>query len=63
MVVGSLSHQGNPRILEWVAYPLLQGSVPTWESNQYLLHCRQDIYQLSYSSGEGCWLRFTTLRN
>ena len=42
-----LSHKGNPRILEWVAYPLLQG-ILTQESNQGLLHCRQILYQLSY---------------
>ena len=41
-----LSHQGSPRILEWVALSLLLGS--TLESNQGLLHCRQILYQLSY---------------
>ena len=39
-----LSHQGSPRILEWVAYPFF----PTQESNQGLLHLRQIPYQLSY---------------
>ena len=34
-----LSHQGSPRILEWVAYPFLQGIFLTQESNQGLLHC------------------------
>ena len=33
----SWSHQGSPRILEWVAYPFSSG-LPTQESN---LHCRQ----------------------
>ena len=32
-----LSHQGSPRILEWVS--LLQGICPTQESNWGLLHC------------------------
>ena len=41
-----LSHQGSPRILEWVAYPFLQGIFPTQESKQGLLHCRQILYQL-----------------
>ena len=36
------------RILEWVAFSLLQLTVPTQESNQGLLHCRQILYQLSY---------------
>ena len=36
------------RILEWVAFSLLQPTVPTQESNQGLLHCRQILYQLSY---------------
>ena len=35
-----LSHQGSPRILEWVSY-LLQRIFPTQESNRGLLHCRQ----------------------
>ena len=43
-----LSHQGSPRILEWVAYPLFQGIFLTQESNQGLLHCRRILYQLSY---------------
>ena len=36
------------RILEWVAFPLLQGIFPIQGSNQALLHCRQILYQLSY---------------
>ena len=28
--------------------PLLQGILPTQESNQGLLHCRKILYQLSY---------------
>ena len=47
-VVYHLSHQGSPRILEWVALSLLQGNFPTQESNQGLLHCKWLIYQLSY---------------
>ena len=34
-----LSHQGSPRILNWIAYPFSSGSS---------LHCRQSLYQLSY---------------
>ena len=48
-----LSHQGSPRILEWVVRsgdpdPLLQGIFLTQKSNCGLLHCRQILYQLSY---------------
>ena len=43
-----LSHQGSPRILEWVAYPFSSRS--SWPRNwpRNLLHCRQILYQLSY---------------
>ena len=43
-----LSHQGSPRIFEWVAYPLLQGIFPIQELNWDLLHCRWILYQLSH---------------
>ena len=43
-----LSHQGSPRILEWIAYPFSGGIFPIQESNWRLLHCRQILYQLSY---------------
>ena len=36
------------RILEWVAFSLLQQIFPTQESNWGLLHCRQILYQMSY---------------
>ena len=40
--------QGNPRTLEWVAYPFSSGS--SWPRNwtRVLLHCRQILYQLNY---------------
>ena len=47
-ILYQLSHQGSPRILEWVAYPFPRGIFLTQESNQALLHCRQVLYQLSY---------------
>ena len=46
-ILYQLSHQGIPRILEWVAYPFSRGS-SAQESNRSLLHCRQTLYQLSY---------------
>ena len=36
------------RILEWVAFLLLQGIFPTQGLNTGLLHCRQILYQLSH---------------
>ena len=39
-----LSHQGSPRILEWVAYPFFQQIFLTQELNQGLLHCRRILY-------------------
>ena len=36
------------RILEWVAYSLLQGIFPTQGLNSGLLHSRQILYQLSH---------------
>ena len=44
-----LSHQGNPRILEWVSVSLLQGLFLSQESSQGLLHYIQILYQLSTS--------------
>ena len=32
------------RILEWVVFPLLQGTFPTQGSNPGLPHCRQILY-------------------
>ena len=44
-----LSHKGNPRILEWVAYPFSRGSSqPRNQTTGGLLHCRWVLYQLSY---------------
>ena len=36
------------RILEWDCHFLLQGIFPTQELNPGLLHCRQNLYRLSY---------------
>ena len=39
-ILYQLSHKGSPRILEWIAYFLLQWIFPTQGSNLGLLHCR-----------------------
>ena len=36
------------RILEWVAFPLLQGIFPSQGLNPGLPHCRQVLYQLCH---------------
>ena len=41
------------RILEWVAFSLLQRIFPTQGSNPGLPHCRQILYQLSHK-GSPC---------
>ena len=51
-ILYSLSHQGRPRILEWVAISLLQGIFPTWGWNRGLLYCREILYHVSY---QGSW--------
>ena len=48
-ILYQLSHKGNPKILEWVAYPFSKESLPDpGIMNRGLLHCRQILYQLSY---------------
>ena len=39
-------------ILEWVAFPSLQGIFPTQESKLGLPHCRQIFYQLSHKGSQ-----------
>ena len=46
-ILYQLSHQGSPRILEWVAYPFSSTIFPTQESNWGLLHCKWILYQQS----------------
>ena len=43
-----LSHDGSPRILEWVAYPFSSAFFLTQELNWDFLSCRRILYQLSY---------------
>ena len=51
-----LSHQGSPRILEWVACPFPRGSSrPGHGRNQGLLNCRQILFQLSYQESQREW--------
>ena len=38
------------RILEWAAFPFLQGIFPTQGSNPRIPHCRQILYQLSHKA-------------
>ena len=45
-ILCQLSHQGSPRILEWVAYPFSSRS--SQPSNWIRVSCRQTLYQLSH---------------
>ena len=56
-ILYQLSHQGSPRILEWVAYLFSRASSWTQGSNQGLLHCRQILYQLNYPGSPAEWKR------
>ena len=51
-----LSHQGSPRIPEWVAYPFSSGIFLTQESNRGLLHYRWVLYQLRYQCSSKVYL-------
>ena len=43
-----LSHQGSPRILEWVAYPFSRGTSCPRNQTRVFCNCRWILYQLSY---------------
>ena len=45
-----LSHQGSPRILEWVAYPFSQGS--SWPRNQTRVSCIAGRFFISWATRE-----------
>ena len=45
-----LSHQGSPRILEWVAYPFSRGS--SWPRNWTRVFCIADRFFPSWASRE-----------
>ena len=52
-ILYQLSHQGSPRILEWVVYPFSSVIFPTQELNWGLLHCRQILLPTELS-GKPC---------
>ena len=45
-----LSHQGSPRILEWVAYPFSRGS--SWPRNQTRIFCTAGTFFTSWGTRE-----------
>ena len=47
-----LSHQGSPRILEWVAYPFSRGS--SWPRNQTEISCITGRFFTSWATKEAC---------
>ena len=44
------------RMLEWVAFPLLQGTFPTQGLNPGLLHRRQILYHMSYQGSSHIYM-------
>ena len=54
-ILYQLSHQGIPRILEWVAYPFSSGSSQLRDQTRVFLHCRRIPHQLSYE-GSPDWI-------
>ena len=56
-IIHQLSHQGSPRILEWVAYPYSSVSSQPRNQTRGLLHCRQILYQLNYQGSLGVYDR------
>ena len=54
-----LSHQGTPKILEWVTYPFFRRAYDPG-IKPGLLHCRWILYQLSYQgSPKNMWYIYT----
>ena len=48
-ILNCLSHQGSPKIPEWMdSFSLLQGIFPTQQSNPSLVHFRWILYCLSH---------------
>ena len=58
-ILYQLSHQGRPRILEWVTYPFSRGS--SWLRNQTGVSCIADRFFTSWATREAqswmWWLR------
>ena len=48
-----LSHQGSPKILEWVTYPFFRRAYDPG-IKPGLLHCRQILYHLSHQGSSVC---------
>ena len=47
-ILYQLSHEGSPRILDWVVYPFSSGSSQPRNRTGVSWHCQQILYQLSY---------------
>ena len=62
-ILYQLSHQGNPRILEWVAYPFSRGS--SWPRNRIGVSCNAVGFFTSWATREAGILNYQNppLRN
>ena len=56
-----LSHQGNPRILEWVAYPFSRGS--SWPRNQTGVSCIAGRFFTSWATREAPTITCMSLKS
>ena len=53
-----LAEPGKPKNAGVASLSLLQGILPTQESNQGLLHCSRVLYQMSYQGSPPYWARY-----
>ena len=56
-----LSHQGSPRILEWVAYPFSRGS--SWPGNQTGVSCIAGRFFTSWATRETQILHYVSIKH
>ena len=59
-ILDQLSHQGNPRILDWVAYPFYKGS--SWTRNQTRVSCIAGRFFTSWAPRESQHVKYTCWR-
>ena len=60
-ILYQLSHNGSPRILEWVAYPFSRGS--SWPRNRTRVSCIADGFFTNWAMVEACKNKLITKQN
>ena len=56
-ILYQLSHQGSPRILEWVAYPLSRGT--SWPRNRTRVSCIAGGFFTSWATREAPFIKWS----